>query len=185
MLSNWVAAGGNLIAMRPDKQLASLLGIIDAATVRSDGYLRIDTSLEPGASIVGATIQYQGAANLYTLEGDTQQVATIYSGPTRTEVTPNPAVTLRSVGTNGGKAAAFAFDLAQSIVYTRQGNPAWAEQERDGIPPIRLRDLFFGGAEPNWVKVDKVAIPQADELQRLLVNLILSMSADKIPAPRF
>ena len=31
MLSDWVNAGGNLIAMRPDKQLAGLLGLTDAA----------------------------------------------------------------------------------------------------------------------------------------------------------
>ena len=41
--------------------------------------------------------------------------------------------TLRSVGPNGGEAAAFAFDLNRSIVYTRQGNPAWASQNRDGV----------------------------------------------------
>ena len=32
------------------------------------------------------------------------------------------------------------------MVYTRQGNPAWAGQERDGQTPIRSDDLFFGGA---------------------------------------
>ena len=31
MLTSWVNAGGNLIAMRPDKQLAGLLGLTDAA----------------------------------------------------------------------------------------------------------------------------------------------------------
>jgi hypothetical protein len=44
----------------------------------------------------------------------------------------------------GGQAAAFTFDLARSIVQTRQGNPAWAGQERDGQPgPIRSNDLFY------------------------------------------
>ena len=52
----------------------------------------------------------------------------------------------RRVGTHGGHAAAFTFDLARSIVYTRQGNPAWSGQERDGIAPIRSDDLFFGAA---------------------------------------
>jgi hypothetical protein len=171
LLSNWVTAGGNLIAMRPDRKLATLLGIFGAGPVRSDAYLRIDTTREPGAGIVGEPIQYHGTANLYTLIGDTQQVATLYSSPT--EATDNPAVTLRTVGTNGGQAAAFAFDLARSIVYTRQGNPAWAGQDRDDIPPIRTNDLFFGGAEPDWVNLANVAIPQADELQ------------DTSPLPRF
>jgi hypothetical protein len=178
MLSNWVGSGGNLIAMRPDKQLASLLGIGDAASVRSDAYLLVNTAQAPGTGIVNQTIQYHGAADLYTLAGATQ-VATIYSGPS--QATSNPAVTLRSVGTNGGQAAAFTFDLARSIVFTRQGNPAWAGQERDGLAPIRPNDLFF----PDYVNLDKAVIPQADELQRLLGNMILSMNLDRRPLPRF
>jgi hypothetical protein len=178
MLSDWVDAGGNLIAMRPDKQLASLLGIGATDSVRPDAYLVVDTAQAPGAGIVNETIQYHGAADLYTLAGATQ-VATIYSDPS--QATSNPAVTLRSVGTNGGQAAAFTFDLARSIVYTRQGNPAWAGQERDGLAPIRPNDLFF----PDYVNMDKAAIPQADELQRLLGNMILSMNMDKRPLPRF
>ena len=35
---------------------------------------------------------------------------------------------------------------ARSIVYTRQGNPAWSGQDRDGISPIRSDDLFYGFA---------------------------------------
>jgi hypothetical protein len=182
MLSNWVTAGGNLIAMRPDKQLASLLGIADASSVQPDAYLLVNTAQETGAGIISQTIQYHGTADLYTLDGATS-VASIYSNPT--QVTSNPAVTLHSIGTNGGQAAAFTFDLARSIVYTRQGTPAWAGEDRGGIPPIRTNDLFFGGADPDRVNLDKVAIPQADELQRLLGNMILSLSADKRPLPRF
>ena len=97
-------------------------------------------------------------------------------------------MTLANVGT--GQAAAFTYDLARSIVYTRQGNPAWSGQARDGqAGPIRSDDLFFGAAsfdpQPDWVDLNKVAIPQADEQQRLLANLILQMNAAKKPLPRF
>ena len=71
--------------------------------------------------------------------------------PTATTATANPAVTVRSVGSAGGQAAAFTYDLARSVVYTRQGNPAWSGQERDGVAPIRSDDLFFGGAQPDYV----------------------------------
>src|SRR5262245_39669063 len=182
MLSDWVTAGGKLIAMRPDKRLASLLGITDASPVQTDAYLPVNTAQEPGVSIIDQTIQYHGPADLYTLNG-AAPVASIYSNPT--QVTSNPAVTLHSVGTNGGQSPAFTFDLARSSVYTRQGNPAWAGQDRNGIPPIRTNGLFLGGADPDSVNLDIVAIPQADELQRLLGNMILSMSADKRPLPRF
>ena len=68
---------------------------------------------------------------------------------------------------------------------TRQGNPAWAGTERDGQAPIRSDDMFFGGSSTDWVNLSKVAIPQADEQQRLLANLIQVMNRDKKPLPRF
>jgi hypothetical protein len=186
MFTNWVTGGGNLIAMRPDKQLASLLGIADAAATRSNAYMLVNTASSPGAGIVGESIQYHGAADLYTLAGATS-VAAIYSNATT--ATANPAVTLRSVGSAGGQAAAFTYDLARSVVYTRQGNPAWSGQDRDGFAPIRSNDLFFGAAsfdpQPDWIDLNKVAIPQADEQQRLLANMIHQMNLDKKPLPRF
>ena len=49
--------------------------------------------------------------------------------------------------------------------------------------------MYFGAAsfdpKPDWVDLNKVAIPQADEQQRLLANLILQMNAAKKPLPRF
>ena len=45
--------------------------------------------------------------------------------------------------------------------------------------------MFHGmGIDPDWINLDKVAIPQADEQQRLLVNLIYFMN-DRKPLPRF
>jgi hypothetical protein len=186
MFSDWVTAGGNLIAMRPDKQLAGLLGLSDASSTLSNGYLLVNTAAAPGVGIVHETIQFRGPADLYTLNG-AASIATLYSNATT--ATSRPAVTLHSVGTSGGQAAAFTYSLALSVIDMRQGNPAWSGQERDGIVPIRSDDLFFGGAtadpQPDWIDLNKVAIPQADEQQRLLANLILHMNLDKKPLPRF
>jgi hypothetical protein len=177
MFTTWVNGGGNLIAMRPDKQLASLLGLVDAGTTIDNGYLLI-ANAGAGAGLVNETIQYHGTADRYTL-GTAAAVATLYS--TSTAPTPSPAVSLRSIGGSGGHVAAFTYDLARSIVMTRQGNPAWSGQERDGSNPIRSNDLFH----PDWIDFAKVAIPQADEQQRLLANLILQMNLSKKPLPRF
>ncbi|WP_313937732.1 DUF4082 domain-containing protein [Anabaena azotica] len=184
MFSNWVQGGGNLIAMHPDKKLASLLGLTNANSTLSDAYLLVNNSTSAGKGIVNQTIQFHGTADRYTLNG-AASIATLYSNATTS--TSNPAVTLRSVG--NGKVAAFTYDLARSIVYTRQGNPAWDQQERDGFSPIRADDLFYGKAsgdvKPDWVDLNKVAIPQADEQQRLLANLIITMNQSKKPLPRF
>ena len=182
LFTSWVTAGGNLIAMHPEPQLAGLLGLSTSSGTLSEAYLLVDTTQAIGAGIVGQTIQFHGSADRYSLNEATS-LATLYSDATTP--TTNPAVTLRSVGSNGGQAAAFTYDLAKSIVYTRQGNPAWAGQERDGITPIRSNDLFFGGSEPDWINLNKVAIPQADEQQRLLANMILFMNLDQLPLPRF
>ena len=69
-------------------------------------------------------------------------------------------------------------DLPRSIVQTRQGNPAWAGQERDGQNPIRSDDMFFGGSSTDWVNLNKVSIPQADEQQRLLATAPREVTAD-------
>ncbi|MBZ5637409.1 MAG: Ig-like domain-containing protein [Acidobacteriia bacterium] len=187
MLTDWTNAGGTLVAMRPDAQLSGLLGITPAAGTLSDKYLLVDTTSGPGLGIVGQTIQYHGTADLYTQSGATA-VATLYSDATT--ATANPAVTLRAVGENGGQAIAFTYDLARSVVYTRQGNPARVGQKRDGqIPPIRSDDQFFGNASfdprADWVDLGKVAIPQADEQQRLLANAITLGNLHRKPLPRF
>jgi hypothetical protein len=184
MLSTWVMGGGNLIAMHPDKQLATLLGLGSTAGTLSDAYLLVNTKSGAGVGIVPQTIQFHGTADLYTLSS-ASSLATLYSSASTASTFP--AVTLNSSG--AGQAAAFTYDLARSVVYTRQGNPAWAGQNRSGAPPIRTDDLFYGNApgdpEPNWVDLNKVQIPQADEQQRLLANIIQQMTLSSGPLPRF
>ena len=189
MLTDWVTGGGNLVAMRPDSQLASLLGLSYAGSTLAEGYLLVNSTqpLSNGIGVSGQPMQFHGVADKYTLNGATS-IATLYSS--WSTPTPNPAVTLRSVGSNGGQAAAFTYDLSTSIIYTRQGNPAWESQERDGLSPIRSDDKFYGNAsgdpQPDWVDLlNEVAVPQADEQQRLLANLILQMNLTKKPLPRF
>jgi hypothetical protein len=186
MLAGWVEAGGNLVAMRPDPQLAGLLGLTSLGSTLGEAYLGVDTAGGPGAGITATTMQFHGVADRYALAGATA-VATLYSD--RDTPTTSPAVTLRSVGSAGGEAAAFAYDLARSVIYTRQGNPAWAGQERDGVVSLRPNDMFYGAkagdVQPDWIDTTRIAIPQADEQQRLLVNLVTQMLADRMPLPRF
>ncbi|MEY4748815.1 MAG: hypothetical protein RIQ60_1029 [Pseudomonadota bacterium] len=184
LLGDWVAAGGRLIAMAPDDQLAGLLGLTPLGTTLSDAYLRVDIGSAPGNGIVDRPIQFHGTAQRLALNGATA-IATLYDRPGLP--TAHPALTLRNVG--AGQAAAFTFDLARSVVTTRQGNPAWAAQERDGLPPIRADDKFFGAAggdpQADWIDPTLLAVPQADELLHLLSNLIGVMSAPRLPLPRF
>jgi hypothetical protein len=180
LLSDWVRRGGNLVAMRPDPALAPLLGLGARTGELAGGYVGVDTRMPPGAGITGATMQFHGVADLWSSR-DARAVATLYADAGAR--TASPAVTLRAVGTAGGAAAAFTYDLARSVVATRQGNVAWAGQKRapeSATAPIRSHDLFF----PDWVDFDRIRIPQADEQQRLLANLITHMNLDRTPLPR-
>lgn len=186
VLTNWVNAGGNLIAMHPDKKLAGLLGLTDQTNTLADAYLKVNTASTPGLGITDQTIQYHGAADTYTANAGTSTVATLYSNSST--ATTNPAVTIRSVGSNGGQAVAFTYDLARSVIYTHQGNPSWSGDDRDGNGVIRPNDLFYGNktgdVQPDYVDLNKVAIPQADEQQRLLANIITEVNKDRKPLPK-
>ena len=189
MLTEWVRRGGNLIAMRPEKHLAAMLGLREEQAGLQDAYLSFDTRSGPGKGLVKDTIQFHGAADTYLIDSnfrdETTEVATLYADAKTSA--GSPAVITTRLG--AGNAAVFAYDLARSVVYTRQGNPAWSGMERDEIPPMRPDDLFYGAAsydiKPDWVDRDKIAIPQADEQQRFLANLILEMNSDRKPLPRF
>lgn len=203
--TQFVNEGGTLIAYRPDAQLDGLMGIGSRSGQRSNQYLLVNTADgSPGKGIVAETMQFHGVADNFVTAGATA-VATFYSDATTP--TSNAAVTVNTVGTNGGRAVAFAYDLNRSIVYTRQGNPAWINQQRTGpvdddelAQPIRANDLFYGNSlanpygnspinpndpQPDWVNLEKIHIPQADEQQRLLANLILISNYHRKPIPKF
>ena len=79
MFTDWVNAGGNLIAMRPDTQLAGLLGL---TTAGGDARQGLPAGQHGGRARRRAssaqTIQFHGTADRYTLNGATA-VATLYS----------------------------------------------------------------------------------------------------------
>ena len=95
------------------------------------------TSGSPGAGITADTMQYHGSADRYSAQPGTSVVATLYS--TATTATSHPAVSLRTVGTNGGQVAAFTYNLPQSITLTRQGNPDWVTKTARpaAVRPVR------------------------------------------------
>ncbi len=174
LLETYVAEGGRLIAMRPDPRLASIFGVEPVTGTTAEGYVQIDTSHRAGQNRVGLTLQFHGQADHYRLTG-AEQVAWLYHDAT----TPTglPAVTLNPYGR--GQAALWAFDLARSVAYSRQGNPAWINEERDGVEGIRANDAFV-----DWIDLNRINIPQADEQMRLLSELTCEMLAEVIPLPR-
>lgn len=175
LLSGYVHGGGNLIAFRPDKQLASVFGISDAGTKIADGYIKIESSNDIGKGLVSEPLQFHGDSDKYNLNGATV-IANLYGN----ESTPTgrPAVVSNEFG--NGRAIAFTYNLPKSIVYTRQGNYQYAGLEKDGIKGIRAADMFTDG----WVNSLRNSMNQADEQMRLLSHAIEKASSFKKPLPR-
>ncbi|MGQ0434732.1 MAG: hypothetical protein ACT452_20275 [Microthrixaceae bacterium] len=186
MLEAWVEAGGGLVAIRPCGALGPLLGIQPDGRVQTGGYLVVDATAAPATGICRRPMQIHAPADHHRVT-DAHIVAELCDQ--RRTPTGAPAVTVRQVGGNGGAAGAFTYDLALSIVQTRQGNLAWSGQNRDGDLLTRSNDLFHGGAtddpQPDWVDGDLLDVPQADEQQRLLVQLLQHVGAGGRPLPRF
>ncbi|HEY3082208.1 MAG TPA: DUF4082 domain-containing protein [Chloroflexota bacterium] len=178
LLRDYVTAGGNVIAMRPDRGLADLFGWTYAGTRTevSQQFFAIDTTRDPGAGITGGSLQYHGVADNYALNGATA-LATLWNDLNTPSA--NPAVVLNSYGS--GQAAAFAFDPVKSVVLTRQGNPAWKNTDGDGLTDYRPSDMFARTTGEKWVAPERMRVPQADEEQRFLANLVLSLSSQPLP----
>lgn len=183
-LESWVRGGGDLIAMKPQGPLSQLAGLTATGETLADAYLAIDTSQPPGAGITAGPMQFHGDALVYEAAPTSRIVAALTADPQGPGALP--AVTLTEVGTAGGRIAAFSYDLATSVMYTRQGDPARAGEENDALAPIRANDLFMGSdGEADYLDLSKIGIPQADEQMRLLSNVLIGLHADTSPLPRF
>ncbi len=130
MLADWVSTGGNLIAMRPDASWHLCSDWPTSAPRSRMPTCKSTPSVAPGAGHRRSddAVPWR-RESIHACRGDGRGCAV---SPTRTLRPRIRAVTIRNVGTAGGQAAAFTYDLARSVVYTRQGNPAWSGQERDG-----------------------------------------------------
>ena len=173
---SFITGGGRLIAFRPDQKICGLFGISDSGGIIEDGYLRLEPGTPVQEGLTLETMQIHGAADGYTLsQTGASSLATLYCD----SATPTafPAVVYHSFGQ--GKTVAFAYNLPRNIAYTRQGNPAWAGQERDGILGIRAAEMYLG-----WVDTSKNHFNQADMQMQLLSHLIEDLIQDRKPLPR-
>ncbi|MCC6499781.1 MAG: twin-arginine translocation signal domain-containing protein [Anaerolineales bacterium] len=173
-LTRYVYGGGGLVAMKPDIALLPVLGLRGQEQDSDLGYMITEGGHALSAGIVPVSLQYHGAADRYLMDG-AEAVAWLCDKTGRQK--DHPAVSIHQYGEGWG--CAWAYDLVESVILTRQGNPQWADQERDGFSDVRPSDMFYG-----WLDLDRIEIPQADEQQRLLVNALNFLSQQKKPLPR-
>jgi len=178
LLSEFVSGGGVLVAMRPRGKLAELCGLRRLQGMysqASDVYLSAQLAHPWLQGFPAACLQFHGDADIYEPR-DGEALALLAGRPD--SASPYPAVFARKVGQ--GCAVAFAFDLAASVVLTRQGVPREKaydgdpDRDRDGM--FKPNDFFIGYLDPDFR-----LLPQADLQQEVLVRVLRHASARPLP----
>ncbi|MGE3508976.1 MAG: Calx-beta domain-containing protein, partial [Vicinamibacterales bacterium] len=171
LLRDYVNQGGRLIAMRPADQIADLFGLVPQGTSTLNGYMLINQADAAGAGLSTVTLPIRGTASHFSVTGAAATVATLYSD--RSTPTTYPAVV------RNNRTVAWAFDLARSVVYARQGDPANINVDTGLVPPLQSFDMFYTGFD-----AQRIAVPYADIQMRLLARQIADLLADDQPLPR-
>jgi hypothetical protein len=168
LLRDYVAQGGALVGFRPDPRLSEIFGVRDLGAETLGDYLRGRADAPELAGFEAEPLQVHVPYARLRPAG-ARVLAVSASG--------DPLLSWHQFG--AGTSILWAYDLARNIALTRQGNPYWADQERDGMPGVRASDLFQG-----WIDLERIGVPQADEQQRLLVALLEQLAAGGAPLPR-
>jgi hypothetical protein len=186
LFQNYVSTGGTLVGFRPDPQLAAVFGVSPSGTVLSDAWLKINSATPYTSALYSDPLKFHGVADLYSLNGATA-LALLYNAPNTP--TASPAAAIYTFGS--GKAILFSFDLTQSIVLMRQGNPAWAgyPNNHDGFNTMRASQMFMDATSGQfWNDQGDGAlndVPQADIELHLFSNVLIASNSIKRPLPRF
>ncbi len=127
-------------------------------------------------------MRIHGTADLYGVAGGATKVASLCNSAA--EDTGYAGVVRSSYG--AGQVVAFSYDLAESTVYLRQGNPDWANEEHSGSSGLKTVDLFYDQPSNTYWNGGPIrdGILQADEQMRLLTHAIEATSALQAPLPR-
>ena len=175
LIMGYVRSGGNLIVFHPDTALAELFGIGGYYGTMAGGNLSINTRDDICNGLINSKMQFHGIAERYS-KANGRTIASFKDDSISED--EFPAVVHNIYGK--GHAVAFLYNLPQSIVYTRQGNPALAGLETDSINGLRAMDLFTGG----WLQPATNILNQADEQMRLLSRCMENIGGSTRPLPR-
>ncbi|MFN3525414.1 MAG: hypothetical protein ACK4YU_04940 [Paracoccus sp. (in: a-proteobacteria)] len=192
LLSAWKDDGGLLIAMRPGRDMLPMMGLpaVTSGTIQG-GRVTLSDAAPLTHQLTRGPITLHGSVDLFASPvadshtASASQALVSEAQPHIIELghlqdrhgVPLPYAAAILVRSGQGVAVTFPFSMAETVALTRQGNPNWVNQDRDGSRPLRPNDLFY----PDHVDLDRFHVPQADELQRLLANIIVTAAPQPIP----
>jgi len=174
-LEQYVAKGGRLLAVKPDRKLSRFLGLMPTSKRLNGGYIRLPAGSVLAEGLIDEPVQFHGAADVYALNG---AETIVYLLTDRWSELKVPGVTRYRHG--DGMVVCFAYDILWSLMCLRQGNSSLAVRQGDGHRVARASDLFN-----NFLDSSRANIPQADVQQHLLSDLILELTEDTSPMPRW
>ena len=99
LLIDYVREGGNLIAMRPPREMAGKLGLNSSSGERSmvDRYVSFSSICAINAGVDHGPLQFHGRGEHYTW-GREPNAVVAYFAATRDYVTPHPAIVMGELG---------------------------------------------------------------------------------------
>lgn len=152
-----------VVALAPQPALEAALGLTKARSVRMDRCVL--KSSHPDLQLVSAmalSLPVEGVLSVYAAASGTAQAVAVLSCADG----EHPALFRLERG-DGEPAYMFAFNVLESIILTRQGDPAKKDQENDGVIGLRPSDLFVRN-----LSIAQLQIPFTDLLMEALLQLI-------------
>jgi hypothetical protein len=162
LLAAYVEGGGRLVLLRPDPALAKLAGVQPLHRVARGAGLLLNTAAGPGSGFPYDPLQIVGPLDLYRTT-EAEALARVVTTPWSVE--QHPAIVARTLGQ--GRIVAFLYDVGYTVARLRQGDPALADSDADGLPGVRPSDALVDQIAP-----ESGLIPQAEVHQALLARTL-------------
>ena len=150
-LDGFVAAGGSLATVLPGPAMKIRFGIADLGIIAPPEVQFAALPDQPGLAMKTDSRRWQVATGVVTA--------------TFEDVAAKPSPAVVTIRRGAGAVTCWAFDLPLNVALIRQGNPAWANRDRDDKPFVRFVDLMV-----DWVRPELLDRPDADLLMRSFVD---------------
>ena len=174
-LIDYVHHGGRLLALLPDAQFVTRLGLKPQHRAIDGGYLQIDAGMRQTAGLCTEPVQIIVPTVSWQITNENPVTVLAHvRHDAEFAASSIPGVVWSQIG--DGSVALFAYDLAHTVARLRQGNPEHVDLCYAGLDGIyRPSELFVG-----QLPVEQMHLPQADIHTALLARII----EDLVPGPR-